>query len=201
MKKLLFGLFILILFSACGGNDPDEFVYTEFTQRAREHAGIITQRREEIFIGGITPVHELPIFSQVERLEIEVYLGTGRTGRREITFVHPTRIGNFHFMIPLTERNSSFFRDIGFEVQISVDGRVARLTRGEVFLDFSDQSSTIFRNYIAVAQLVDPPLFVNSTLYIPAEMFFKAINIRTSVEDNVLIAHFHDLELAPENPW
>jgi hypothetical protein len=133
--------------------------------------------------------------SQVKSLELEVHIGEGKTGRREVSFVHPTRLGNHHFMIPLSERNSSFFNDLGFEVQISVDGRNARLTKGGIFLDFSDRSSTIFRNYIAVAQLLDPPLYANSTLYIPAEMFFKAIDIRTSLVDEALIAHLHDLPL------
>jgi len=200
MKKLLFLLLPLLFLAACSSQE-DEFVYTDYTLRARQHLETIERRREEIYEGGITPFRYLPHFSDVQSLEIEVYLGNGRTGRRNATFVHPTRLGNYHFMIPLTERNQSFFNDLGFEVQISVDGRNARLTRGHTFLDFSDQSSTIFRNYIAVAQLVDSPVYVNSTLYIPAEMFFKAIDVRTSFEDGVLVAHLHDQPLVEEDIW
>jgi len=190
-----------MLFLAGCSLQIDEFVYTDYTLRAQEHRDNILQHREEIFVGGITPFHELPFISQVRSLEIEVYLGNGRTARREADFTHPTRLGNHHFMIPLTERNESFFNDLGFDVQISVDGRNARLTRDYTFWDFSDQSTTIFRNYIAVAQLLDPPVYVNSTLYIPAEMFFKAIDVRTSFEDGVLIAHLHDQPLVEEDSW
>ena len=199
MKKLLLLLLPLLLLAACSGQE-EEFFYTDYTVRARQHYENIARRREEIFEGGITAFYNLPQFSGVRSLEIEIYLGNGRTGRREAAFVHPTRLGNYHFMIPLTERNQSFFNNLGFEVQISVDGRNARLTRGYTFLDFSDQSSTIFRNYIAVAQLLDSPVYVNSTLYIPAEMFFKAIGVRTSFEDGVLVAHLHDQPLV-EDIW
>jgi len=200
MKKLVVLLLLLLFLAGCS-RQTDEFVYTDYTIRAQQHLDTILRRREEIFVGGITPFYNLPQFSQARSLEIEVYLGNGRTGRREAFFVHPTRLGNYHFMIPLTERNQSFFNDLGFEVQISVDGRNARLTRGHTFLDFSDQSTTIFRNYIAVAQLLDPPVYVNSTLYIPAEMFFKAINVRISLDDGVLIAHLHDQPLVEEDSW
>lgn len=188
MRRLL-PLLLLFLFLIGCSNQGDEFVYTSYTIRARQHLENIERHREEIFEDGITAFYDLPHFSNVRSLEIEVYLGEGRIGRREATFIHPTRLGNYHFMIPLTERYHSFFNNLGFEVQISVDGRNARLTRGYTFLDFSDQSSTIFRNYIAVAQLLDSPIYVNSTLYIPAEMFFKAIGVRTSFEDGVLVAH------------
>jgi len=201
MKKILFLLLLVpFILTGCSG-ETDNLGYTEYTIRAREHANNISQRRNDIYVGGITPFHNLPHFSQVHSLEIEVYLGDGRTGRRNVTFVHPTRVGNHHFMMPLTERNQSFFSDLGFDVQISVDGRNARLTRGYTFLDFSDQSTTIFRNYIAVAQLLDPPVYVNSTLYIPAEMFFKAIDVRTSFEGGVLVAHLHDQPLVQEDFW
>jgi len=197
MKKIF--LLLFLFFAGCTQSDPNKFVYTDYTLRASQHLDSIQQRRDEIFVGGITPFNMLPHFNQVQSLEIEIHLGDDRTGRREVSFVHPTRQGNRHFMIPLTERNESFFRDLGFEVQISVDGRNARLTRGHTFLDFSDQSTTIFRNYIAVAQLVDPPLYVNSTLYIPAEMFFMAIDVRTSFVDGILVAHLHDLPLVEED--
>ena len=194
MKQLLFILlFILAIFTAC--QEKEEFVYTEFTLRARSHMDNIIQSRENTFNMLNKPLSNLPHLSQIQSLELEIYIGEGEFVRREVSFVHPPRVGNHHFMIPLSERNNSFFSDIGFTVQISIDGRNARLTRGDMFLDFSDESSTIFRNYIAVAQLLDKPVFANSTLYVPAEMFFKAIDIRTSIEDSVLLVHLHNQPL------
>lgn len=94
--------------------------------------------------------------------------------------------GNNSPLIPLDAEKSDL-ANMGFITYVSLDGRSATLTYGDAIIQLQENDPNLFINNKPGVNMLDIPIFNNSTLYVPIIPILRELDIHHEIIGDTLV--------------